>query len=61
MSCNASTLCGVSTAMYILIKKAPKVGSIVLLVLFAVAVLVLGGAVGMILILFLNSFLHFLF
>jgi hypothetical protein len=51
----------ISTILYVLMKKAPKAGSFVSGVLLILSIVFLAGIVLLIIVLFLNSFLHFLF
>ena len=51
----------ISTILYVLIKKAPKAGSFVSGVLLILSIVFLAGIVLLIIVLLLNSFLHFWF
>ena len=51
----------ISTILYVLMKKAPKVGSFVAGVLLILSIVFLAGIVLLIIVLLLNSFLHFWF
>ena len=51
----------ISTILYVLMKKAPKVGSFVSGVLLILSIVFLAGIVLLIIVLLLNSFLHFWF
>ena len=51
----------ISTILYVLMKKAPKAGSFVSVVLLILSIVFLAGIVLLIIVLLLNSFLHFWF
>ena len=51
----------ISTILYVLMKKAPKAGSFVFGVLLILSIVFLAGIVLLIIVLLLNSFLHFWF
>jgi hypothetical protein len=51
----------ISTILYVLMKKAPKAGSFVSSVLLILSIVFLAGIVLLIIVLLLNSFLHFWF
>ena len=51
----------ISTILYVLMKKAPKAGSVVASVLLILSIVFLAGIILLIIVLFLNSFLHFWF
>jgi hypothetical protein len=51
----------ISTILYVLMKKAPKAGSFVSSVLLILSIIFLAGIVLLIIVLLLNSFLHFWF